>query len=106
MRFRDNPLPQMPILGSTNSAENKDYDVKNMDQRGYNYLIESKTLWEKEKLLAMSNFSFSHYVFKSCLVLMRQNEYLWSKEFTNFSCSSPICNTTKLWTLVPNLKTF
>ena len=28
-------------------------------QKGY------KTLWEKEKLLAMSNFSFSHGVFKT-----------------------------------------
>ena len=27
----------------------------------------------------LSNFSFSHNVFKSCLLLMRQNEYLWSK---------------------------
>ena len=26
-----------------------------------------------------SNFSFFHDVFKSCLVLMRQNEYLWRK---------------------------
>ena len=29
-----------------------------------------------------SNFSFAHYVFKSCLLLMRQNEYLWSKGLT------------------------
>ena len=28
----------------------------------------------------MSNFYFSHNVFKNCLLLMRQNEYLWSKE--------------------------
>ena len=54
-----------------------------MDKWGYNYLIESKTLWEKEKLLIMSNFSFSHNVFKSCLLLMRQNEYLWRKVLTN-----------------------
>ena len=33
----------------------------------------------KEKLLVTSNFSFSHNVFKSCLLLMRQNEYLWNK---------------------------
>ena len=46
---------------------------------GYNYLIELKTLWEKEKLLATSSFSFSRNVFKSCLLLMHQNEYLRSK---------------------------
>ena len=50
---------------------------------GYNYLTEYKNLWEKEKLLVMSNFFISHYVFKSCLLLMCQNEYLWSKGLTN-----------------------
>ena len=30
----------------------------------------------------MSNFSFSHNDFKSCLVLIRRNEYLWSKGLT------------------------
>ena len=50
-----------------------------MDKWGYNYLIQKKALWEKEKLLVTSNFSFSHNVFKSCLLLMHQNEYLWSK---------------------------
>ena len=53
-----------------------------MNKWGYNFLIEWKTLWEKEKLLIMSNFSFSHNVLKSCLLLMRQNEYLWSKGLT------------------------
>ena len=67
----------MPILGSSNSAANK--DMKNMEIWRCIYLIEYKTLYEKEKLLITSNFSFSHYVFKSCLLLMRQNEYLWSK---------------------------
>ena len=32
-----------------------------------------------EIFLFMSNFSFSHNVFESCLLLMLQNEYLWSK---------------------------
>ena len=50
-----------------------------MDKWEYSYLIELKTLLEKEKLLVTSNFSFSHNVFKSCLLLMRQNGYLWSK---------------------------
>ena len=50
-----------------------------MDKLEYSYLIEQKTLWEKQKLLVMSNFSFSHNVFKSRLLLMCQNEYLWSE---------------------------
>ena len=50
-----------------------------MDKWRCSYLIEHKTLWVKEKLLVTSNFSFSHNVFKSYLLLMCQNEYLWSK---------------------------
>ena len=50
-----------------------------MDKWEYSYLIELKTLWKLEKLLITSNFSFFHNVFKSCLLLMHQNEYLWSK---------------------------
>ena len=35
--------------------------------------IGKKTLWEKEKLLVTSNFSFSHNVFHSYIPLVRQN---------------------------------
>ena len=38
----------------------------------------------------MSNFSFSHNVFKSCLLLMRQNEYLWSKGLSSHSMAGSI----------------
>ena len=75
----------MPILGSSNSTANKGMMSKIRTNGGYSYLIELKTLWEKEKLLVTSNFSFSHNVFKSCLLLMRQNEYQWSKGLTPFS---------------------
>ena len=50
-----------------------------MDKWGYKNLIEQKTFWEKEKLLITSNFFFSHNVFKSWMLLMLQNEYLWNK---------------------------
>ena len=63
----------MPILGSSNPTANKDLMSKIYGQMGI-WLIELKTLWGKE-----SYFSFSHNVFKSCLFLIRQNEYLWSK---------------------------
>ena len=46
---------------------------------------ESKTLWEKEKLLVTSNFCFSLNVFKSCLLLICQTEYLWSKGLILYS---------------------
>ena len=66
----------MPISGSSNSAANK-----NMMSRIWTNGVQLsyKTLWEKNKLLVTSNFFFSHNVFKSCLLLTRQNEYLWSK---------------------------
>ena len=54
-----------------------------MDKWGYSYLIELKTLQEKEKLLVASNFSFFHNFFKSCLLLMCRNEYMWSKGLRN-----------------------
>ena len=44
---------------------------------------ELKTLWEKEKLLVTSNFSFSNDVFKNCLLLSR-NEYLRSTGIKEF----------------------
>ena len=68
----------MPILGSSNSAANKNMISKH-GQMEYNYLMEEKTLWEKEKLLVMSYLFFSHNVFNSCLLLIRHIEYLLSK---------------------------
>ena len=38
-----------------------------------------ENILEKQKLLVTSNFFFSYNVFKSGLLLMHQNEYLWSK---------------------------
>ena len=38
-----------------------------------------KTLWEKEKLLVTSNFSFSHSVFKRLLPQTCENQGLFGK---------------------------
>ena len=71
-------------------------------------MIVQKTLWEKEKLLVTSNFSFSHNVFKSCLVLMCQNENLWSKGLTSilftfsiYTCSRCIGKTLQIIFIPP-----
>ena len=40
---------------------------------------EEKTLWEKEKLLVTSNFSFSHNVFKRRLLQTCNNQGLFGK---------------------------
>ena len=39
--------------------------IQRYGQMGNNYLIEKKTLWEKEELLITSNFFFSFNVSKS-----------------------------------------
>ena len=72
----------MAFLVSSISAANKDVMSKIWTKGGYSYLIDYTTLWEKEKLLVTSNFFFSHSVFKSCLLLMHQIEYLRSKGLT------------------------
>ena len=46
----------------------------------YYYWKELKTLWQKEKLLIISNLTVSHYVFKSCLLQMFQNMSLGGKK--------------------------
>ena len=38
-----------------------------------------KTLWEKEKLLVTSNFSFSHSVFKRLTLQTHKNQGLFGK---------------------------
>ena len=40
---------------------------------------EYKTLWEKEKLLVTSNFSFSHSVFKRLVLQIPKNQDLYGK---------------------------
>ena len=43
-----------------------------------------KTLWEKEKLLVMSNFSFPNSVSKRLLLQTRKNQGLFVKELSDF----------------------
>ena len=42
------------------------------DENGRKLSIQVETLWEKEKLLVMNNFSFSHSVFKRLVSQGRQ----------------------------------
>ena len=43
-----------------------------------------ETLWIKEKLLMMSNFSFSHSVFKWLVLQIHKNQCLFGNEQTSF----------------------
>ena len=76
----------MPILGSSNSAANKTYDVKKYGQMGYNYQSDYvENIVGKEEIACYVKFPFFYNVFKSCLSLMHQNEYSWSKGLTKAS---------------------
>ena len=48
-----------------------------------------KTLWEKENLLATSNLSFSHTVFKRLLMQTRKNLGLFGKGLSSFQAIYP-----------------
>ena len=50
-----------------------------------------KTLWEKEKLLVTSNFSFSHSVFKRLVQQTRKNQGLFGKGLKEFQESLDRC---------------
>ena len=73
-----NPLPDMPILDSSSSTTNKDMMSKIWTNGDSQISNRVENIVGKGKLLVTSNFSFSHNVFKSCLFLMCQNEYMWS----------------------------
>ena len=44
-----------------------------------------ETLWEKEKLLVTSNFSFSHRVFKRFVLQTYKNNCLFGRELSFFT---------------------
>ena len=50
-----------------------------MEKQEYGYLIELKTFFGKGEIADYEQFLLSHNVFKSFLLLIHQNEYLWSK---------------------------
>ena len=73
-----NPLPDMPILGSSNSAANKNVVSKEWTN-GDTVISRVENIVGKGEIARYEQFFFSVNVFKSCLLLMCQNEYLWSK---------------------------
>ena len=73
-----NPLSHMVILGSINSAANRDMMSK-IWINGDTIICLGRTHCGKGRNCASRAISFSHNVFQSCLLLIRQSEYLWSK---------------------------
>ena len=71
-----NCLPDMPILDFSYSAANKDMMLKILTNGDTISCLSRKHCGKRKRLLVTSNFFFSHNVYKSRLLLMRQNEYL------------------------------
>ena len=72
------PFPKRQILDPSKS---KDFADKKFEfyENGRKFSERVKTLWEKEKLLVTSNFSFSHSVFKGLEQQTRKNQGLLGK---------------------------
>ena len=56
-------------------------DNSKFDKNGVKFSKRVDKLWEKEKLLVTSNFSFSHSAFKRRLLQTRKNQGLFGKGF-------------------------
>ena len=69
----------MRNLGSSNSTTNNGMMSKVWTDGDTVIWFSRKHRGKRRKLLVTSNFFFPHNVFKRCLLLMRQNEYLWRK---------------------------
>ena len=69
--FLFNPLPDDKFEALPN-WKSLQIAISNLTKMVESYPSGKKTLWEKEKLLVTSNFSFSHSVFKSLVSQGRQ----------------------------------
>ena len=58
-------------------------DKFKFDENGRKFTQTGRKHWEKEKLLVMSNFSFSQSAFKRLVLQTRKNQGLFGKELTS-----------------------
>ena len=84
IRERVNSLPLNKIL---DLSKLKEFAVDNFEfnENGRKFSNRLKTLWEKEKLLVTSNFSFSHCVFKRLILQTGKNQGLFVKGLTTLN---------------------
>ena len=66
-----NPFPHTSKLQQTTFENIYSRSGKSVEMKVYLLKKKLKTLWQKKKLLVLSNFSFCHDVFKSWLLQMR-----------------------------------
>ena len=76
-----NPYPKGQILESSKLKELADDNLR-FDENGNKFSKKVETLWVKDDLLFMSNFSCSHSVFKRLVPQTCKNQDLFRKELT------------------------
>ena len=77
------PFPKQQILSPNKLKGFADDNFEfNEDGKKFSKKGKKKTLWEKEKLLVTSNFSFSHSVFERLVLQTRKNQGLFWKGLT------------------------
>ena len=57
--------------------------ISNLMKMAESFQNDQKTLWEKEKLLVTSNFTFTHRVFKRPVLQTHKNQGLFGKGLNN-----------------------
>ena len=71
-----------PLNNKFKTSKPKEFSDDNFtfDENGRKFSIrKEKTLWEKEKLLVLSNFSFYHIAFKRFVLQTHKNQGLFGK---------------------------
>ena len=76
-----NPFPNNKILDWSKLNECADVNFK-FDENDGKFPKWEETMWEKEKLLVASNFSFSHSAFKRLVLQTHKNQGLFGKGLT------------------------
>ena len=91
------PITRRQILDSSKLKEFADGNFKSDENgRKLSKWVLLKTLWEKEKLLVMSNFSFFHSVFKRLVSQGRQKVSLCGNVLSSaIACKSSLKNRDK-----------
>ena len=73
-----NPLPRIPILGSSNSAANKNMMSKTWTN-GVQFSDGEEKIVGKEEIARYKQFLLFPQCFQKLSVVDAENEYLWSK---------------------------
>ena len=79
---KTSPCPKGQMLDSSKLREFADVTILNLLQMAESFPKGKKVLWEKVKLFIMSNFSFSHSVFKRLVLQICKDTGLFGKRLT------------------------